>query len=115
MAVYSRSALSASVNGKQVQIAATATLGTTVHTAVAGTSSWDVLTLFATNTSASAVVLTLEWGAAGAANNIVVSIPGQSGNFPIVSNGMIQNGLLITAFAGTTNVVLISGYVNHIV
>lgn len=114
MATYSRTGLSGSTNGKPIQIAATATLGTTVHTAVSSTSTWDVLTLFATNTSASSVQLTIEWGAAGTANNIIVQIPGQAGNFPIVSNGMIQNGLLVTAFAGTTNVINITGYVNTI-
>lgn len=115
MATYSRAALSASTNGKPIQVTATATLGTTIHTAVTGTSSWDVITLFATNVSSSTVVLTLEVGAAGAANNVIVSIPGQSGNFPVLSNQMLQNGLLLTAFAGTGSVINLTGYVNHIV
>jgi hypothetical protein len=114
MATYGRALLSGSTNGRLIQIAATATLGTTIHTAVSGTSNLDVITLFATNTSASVVALTLEIGGTGAANNMVVSIPGQSGDFPILSNQMLQNGLVLTAFAGTTNVINIGGYVNTI-
>ncbi len=39
MATYSKVLLSGSTNGKQIKVAATATPGTTIHTAVTGTTS----------------------------------------------------------------------------
>lgn len=116
MATYSRVLLSGSTNGKAVQIAATATPGTTFHTAVTGTTSFDEVYAWVNNTSASAVNLTIEWGGTGAANQIVttLSIPANSPPIPILTGQVMQNGLVIAAFAGTTNVLNITGYVNRI-
>ena len=41
MATFTKTLLSGSTNGKAILVAATATPGTTIHTAVAGTSSLD--------------------------------------------------------------------------
>lgn len=37
----SKTKLSGATNGKQIKVVATATPGTTIHTAVAGTATWD--------------------------------------------------------------------------
>jgi hypothetical protein len=111
----SKKLLSGSVQGKAVLVAATATTGTTIHTAIAGTSDIDEIWIYAVNTSASAVKLTLEWGTTTAADgNLEQTIPAESGLSLVAPGLLLQNGLLVTAFAGTTNVILLHGYVNRI-
>lgn len=116
MASYSKQLLSGSTNGKGIKVAATATAGTTIHTAVAGTSSIDEIWLYANNTSASAVKLTLEWGEATAPDgNIEISIPAEGAGMVLIAPGiLLQNGLVVKAFAATANVINIFGYVNRI-
>lgn len=108
--------LSGSTNGKAIKIAATATTGDTIHTAVSGTSSWDQVWIYACNTSTSAVKLTIEWGTTTAADgNIEQTILPESGLVLVVPGLILDNSLVVTAFAGTTNVILLSGFVNHLV
>lgn len=117
MATYSRQLLSGSTNGKPIKVAATATPGTTIHTAVSGTSSFDEVYLWVANTSASAVALTLEWGGATDPDDLAcksVSIPANSPPIPIAPGLVLQNSLVIRAFAGAANVLNIEGYVNRI-
>jgi hypothetical protein len=115
MATYSKQFLSESTNGKGILVVQTATAGTTIHTAVAGTSGMDEVWLYAVNSSAATVKLTIEWGEATAPNgNIEVSIIGESGLMLIVPGLLLQNGLMVKAFAGTTNVIVIHGFVNRI-
>lgn len=116
MATYSKQLLSGSTNGKAIKVAATATAGTTIHTAVSGTSSIDEIWLYAHNTSSSAVKLTLEWGEATAPDgNIEINIGAEGTGLVLVAPGIpLQNGLVVKAFAGTANVINIFGYVNRI-
>jgi hypothetical protein len=116
MAIYSKQLLSGSTNGKGIKVAATATAGTTIHTAVSGTSSIDEIWLYANNTSSSAVKLTLEWGEATAPDgNIEITIGAEGTGLILISPGiLLQNGLVVKAFAATANVINIFGYVNRI-
>jgi hypothetical protein len=117
MATFSKQMLSGSTNGRGILVAQTATAGTTIHTAVAGGSSFDEVWLYAHNTSAAAVKLTLEWGGVSSpADHIEITIPAEGNGLVLVAPGiLINNGLLIRAFAATTNVINIFGYVNRIV
>lgn len=117
MATYSKQILSGSTNGRAIKVAATATAGTLIHTAIAGTSSLDEVWLYANNTSASAVKLTLEFGGATAPDDhIEINIGAEGTGMILVTPGLLlQNGLVIRAFAGTANVLNIFGYVNRIV
>ena len=116
MATYSKQLLSGSTNGKAIKVAATATAGTTIHTAVSGTSSIDEVWLYAHNTSASTVKLTLEWGEATAPDgNIEINIGAEGTGLVLVAPGIpLQNSLVVKAFAATANVINIFGYVNRI-
>lgn len=117
MATYSRLLLSGSTNGKPIPVAATATPGTTVHTAVNGTSSFDEVYLWASNVTGSAATLTIEWGGVtDPGNHIVkaVSIPANSPPIPIVTGQVLNNGLVIGAFSGTGSAINLTGYVNRI-
>jgi hypothetical protein len=116
MATYSKLTLSGSTNGKGIKVAATATAGTAIHTAVAGTSSFDEIWLYAHNTSASAVKLTVEWGGTTAPDdNIEITIGAEGTGLILIAPGiLLQNSLVVRAFAATANVINIFGYVNRI-
>lgn len=116
MATYSKQFLSGSTNGKAIKVAATATPGTTIHTAVSGTSSIDEIWLYAHNTSSASVKLTLEWGEATAPDgNIEINIGAEGTGAILITPGfLLQNGLVVKAFASTANVINIFGYVNRI-
>ncbi len=119
MATYSRQLLSGSTNGKVVGVAAVATPGTLLHTALAGTSGFDELYLWASNTSGGAVLLTIEFGGVGDPTDHIVkqlSIPANSPPIPIVTGQVLQNSLVARAFvdAGNASKINISGYVNRI-
>ena len=112
---FTKQLLSGSTKGTSILVAATATLGTTVHTAVSGTSDLDEIYLYAVNSSSSAVKLTIEWGEATAPDgNIEYTVPAEDGLHLIVPGLLLQNSLVVTAFAGTTNVITIHGFVNRI-
>lgn len=118
MATFSRVLLSGSTNGKPVKVVATATAGTTFHTAIAGTTSYDEIYAWVTNTDGSARTLTIEFGGVTDPDNLIVkalSIPANSPPIPILTGQVLQNGLVVAAFASAANVLLITGYVNRIV
>ncbi len=115
MATYSKELLSGSTNGKQIKVAATATAGTLIHTATAGSTDIDEIWLYAVNSDTTARKLTIEWGEATAPDgNIEIVIAPEDGYVLIAPGLPLQNGLVVRAFAATANVILINGYVNRI-
>ena len=116
MATFTKTLLSGSTNGKAIKVVQTATAGTTIHTAVSGTSSIDEIWLYAHNSSAATVKLTLEWGEATAPDgNIEINIGAEGTGLVLVSPGLLlQNALVVKAFAATANVITLTGYVNRI-
>lgn len=115
MATYSKVLLSGSTNGKQIKVAATATAGTTIHTATSGSTNLDEIWLYAVNSSSGGVKLTIEWGQADAPDgNIEVTVPAEDGYMLVAPGLLLQNSLVVKAFAATANVILINGYVNRI-
>ena len=115
MATYSKELLSGSTQGKGILVAATATAGTTIHTAVAGTTDLDEIWLYAVNAHSADIKLTLEWGEATEPNgNIEQTVPAESGLMLLVPGLLLQNGLVVKAFARTANEIVIHGYVNQI-
>lgn len=110
---FTKVILSGSTNGKQIKVAATATPGTTIHTAHA--TSLDEIWLWAVNSSTTAVKITVEWGEATAPDgNIEVTVPGESGYLMVVPGLVLTGSLVVKAFAGTANVLLVNGYCNRI-
>lgn len=106
--------LSASTNGRQVKVAATATAGTTIHTAAAGTTSWDEVWLFATNHHSAAVTLTIEWGGTTSPDDLVKIVLQPLDPTLVIAGAILQNALVVRAFATQANLVVIHGYVNRI-
>jgi len=116
MATFTKRLLSGSTDGKAIKVVQTATAGTTIHTAVSGTSDIDEVWLYAHNSSSAVVKLTLEWGEASAPDgHIEINIGAEGTGLVLIAPGLLlQNSLVIKAFAGTANVVTITGYVNRI-
>ena len=117
MAIAVKRKLSGSTDGKPIKVVQTGTAGTTIHTAVAGTTAgtFDEIWLWAYNGHTTTVVLTIEFGGATVPDqNIVVTLASKSGLVPIVPGLILQNGMVVAAFAGSANLVTISGFVNAI-
>jgi len=115
MAEYSKTKLSGSTDGKQILVAATGTPGTTIHTAVSGSTNYDEVWIYVTNNHTSTVTLTIEWGGTTNPNDLIQQgIPSKTGLYLIVPGLILQNSNVVKAFAGTANVLSISGWVNSI-
>jgi hypothetical protein len=115
MTTLTKRILSGSTNGKAIKVVATATTGTTIHTAVTGTSDMDEIYLYAVNSDTTDRKLTLEWGETTAPDgNIEFTVPAESGLYLIAPGLLLQNSLIVTAFCATANVVTIHGWVNRI-
>lgn len=113
MAGMSKVFLSADTNGDGVLIAAIATPGTLIHTSIAGTTQFDEVYLYAHNTSTAAVLLTIEVGGTTTVNQIRKTIPAQDGAILVIPGFLMNNANTINAFAATTNVINIHGWVNR--
>lgn len=104
--------LSGSTNGRPIKVAATATAGTTIHTAHA--TALDEVTLYATNTDTVDRTLTLEHGGTTSPDDLLkFVIP--AGETILVAPGLVLTGsVVLRAFAQTANVINLVGYVNRI-
>lgn len=115
MASFSKLPLSGSTNGRLIKIVPTATLGTLIHTAVAGSSDFDEIWLWAVNSDTVARKLTLEFGGIASPDDLIeLTVPAESGLMLVIPGILLQNGLLLHAFAAAANVVMVGGYVNRI-
>ena len=114
MATFSKVKLSGSTDGKAIKVVQTATAGTTIHTAHA--TALDEIWLYAHNSSAATVKLTLEFGGVAAPDDhIEINLSAEGAGLVLVSPGLLlTNSLVIKAFAGTANVITLTGYVNRI-
>jgi hypothetical protein len=82
---------------------------------VSGSTNWDEVWIYANNTSATAAKLTLEWGTTTAIDgNIELTISAESGLVLVIPGLILQNSLLVKAFAATADVILLTGYVHNI-
>ena len=113
MATFTKELLSGSTNGEAISVADTST---TIHTATSTSGELDEVWIYAHNTHTAAVELTIEWDGTTGVNVIKQTIPNDAG-LVLVVPGLIIGGaasLDITALAGTTSVIGITGYVNRI-
>ena len=104
--------------GLAVKVAATATAGTAIHTASDTATTIDEIWLYAVNTSASSVKLTIEWGEVTAPDgNIEVTVQPEAGLVTIIPGLLLQGNAsakVVRAFAATPDVICIHGFVNRI-
>lgn len=115
MATYDTIIPSGSTNGRQVKIAATATPGTLIHTAVNSATQMDEVWIWVTNNHTVAVNLTIEWGGATSPDDLIqLSVPSKAGHYLVVAGVRINNNLAIRAFASVANVLCVQANVNRI-
>lgn len=113
MATYAKQFLSGSTNGRGIKVAATATPGTTVHTAHA--TSTDEIWIWANNSDSSDRLLTIEFGGTTSPDDVIQqTIPLKSGMNLVVAGLVLTNSLVVKAFAAAANVITVNGYVNRI-
>ncbi len=113
MATYSRVKLSGSTDGRMIKVAATSTPGTTLHTAHA--TAQDEVHLWAVNSDTSERKLTIEFGGTSSPDDTIeITIPPESGLIPVCPGLTLTNSLVVKAFCGTTNVVMVGGFINRI-
>jgi hypothetical protein len=119
VSTFTKKKLSGSTDGKAVKVGGPATgNAVTVHTAVSGTTvgTFDEIWLYANNTSANSVKLTIEWGTTTAADgNIELTVLPEAGLVTVIPGLILQNGMVVKAFAATADVILLTGFVNAIV
>ena len=107
MATAVKRKLSGSTDGMPIKVVATATAGTTIHTCPAGTTdgSYDEIWLYAYNGDTVARTLTIEYGGATVPDqNIIISLAPKAGLSLIVPGLLLQNALVVKAFASAANV-----------
>jgi hypothetical protein len=112
-ATYTKEALSGSTHGRGILLATSASPGTTIHTAVAGTTSAseDVITLYAYNSNVGAETLVIQWGGTTSPDDdIKLSIPAQAGLVLVTADLILRNALVIKGYSTTANKVTIHGY-----
>ena len=115
MAVYSKKIFSGSTDGKGIKVETNATPGTVVHQAVAGTTDFDELWIYAYNAHTSSIKLTLEFGGTSDPDNTTVqTVAAQSGLYLVVPGFVVQNGAVVRAFTDTVDKVVLYGFVNSI-
>ena len=114
MATFTKTKLSGSTNGRGIAVAATATLGTTIHAAHA--TALDEIWLYANNIHSSAVTLTVEFGGVTTTSDLIQqSIAVTPSGLVLVCAGLLVTGsVVVTAFAGTANKIELFGFVNRI-
>jgi hypothetical protein len=118
MTTFTKVKLSESTDGRAIRIANTATAGTLIHTGSSTASTYDEIWVYAQNTSASAVKLTIEWGGVTDPDDLIELTVQPEAGLVTVAPGLLIKGnatpLEVRAFAATANVITIHGFVNQI-
>jgi len=92
---------SGSTDGNLISVTATATPGTTLHTAITGTNHIDEVYVYVCNIHTDEMPITLEIDGVAAANRIIYTVPYNDGMHMVLPGIRMQNGGTIAAFAGT--------------
>jgi len=119
MATYDKRILSGSTDGRPILVAATSIgSGTTIHTASTTSTTEDEIWLWAMNSSASNVKLTIGWGGTTDPNDLIELTVLPEAGLVTVAPGLILQGnatpLVVRAAAGTASVITLHGFVNRI-
>lgn len=119
MAEFSKQRLSGSTGGRPILVAATATPGTLIHATGTSATIIDEVWLYASNTDTTDRKLTIEFGDTSAPGDLIeLTIKAESGlvllvpGLPLSGTGAAARN--VRAFAATTNLINIVGYVNRI-
>ena len=115
---FTKKILSGSTDGKAIKVVQTATAGTTIHTGSATATTIDEVWIYAVNSSASSVKLTIEWGGVSSPDDLIeLTVQPEAGLVTVIPGLLIVGNatpLVVKAFAATANVICIHGFVNQI-
>jgi hypothetical protein len=104
--------------GLAIKVAATSGTGTAIHTASTTSTTIDEIWLYAVNSSAASVKLTIQWGeTTDPDGQIEVTVLPEAGLVTVIPGLLLQGNAtarVVRAFAGTANVIMIHGFVNRI-
>jgi len=104
--------------GLAIKVAATSGTGTAIHTASTTTTTIDEVWLYAVNSSASSVKLTIQFGETTAPDgNIEVTVQPEAGLVTVIPGLPLQGNAtakVVRAFAATADVIMVHGFVNRI-
>ena len=119
MATFTKVKLSASTDGLGILVDDDATAGKLIHTGSSTATTYDEVWLYAMNTHSADVKLTLEWGGTTSPNDLIEQTITTEAGLTLIAPGLLIKGnagaaLVDKAFAATTNVITIHGYVNQI-
>ena len=116
MPTIKKQELSGGADGIGVKVAATASAGTTIHTAdsTTGANLYDEIWLYASNTHTAQVTLTIQFGGTTAVDNDMKYTLQPDETLLVCPGLILQNSLVVKAYATTANVVSIHGFVNRI-
>ena len=110
--------LSGSTHGRGVEVAATATAGTLIHTATSGATDGlgDEVFLYAMNNATQVRQLVIEWGGTTSTDDLITTdIPPKAGLYLVVPGLWIRNSLVVRGFTpAAANEISIFGYVNRV-
>jgi len=122
MATFSKEILSGSTDGKLIIVGAGSPGGgsTIIHTASSTATTIDEVWVYANNCHSADIKLSIQWGAysSNETNLMEMTIPTEGG-LTLVIPGLVMKGnastaLFCAAFAATTSMINLSGYVNRI-
>jgi len=118
--VYSKQILSGSTNGRMVEVNASASPGTTIHTVQAtATTSREEVWMYVVNSATATTAtgthqITVELGGTGTADHLVYSVPAQNGLHLLVPGvTFTATTSIIRAFGTATGIHHIAGWVNR--
>lgn len=117
MATAVKRKLSGSTDGRGVKVVATASAGTTIHTAVSGTTAgtFDEIWLFGYNGDSGSVTLTIQFGGTSTPDDdMIITLGSKTGLQLLVPGLILQNATIVKAYASVANVIILSGFVNAI-
>lgn len=112
MATITKLKPSGSTNGRPIKIAATATAGTTFHTAHA--TSLDEVTMYLSNTDSVERAVTVEFGGVTSPDDHLKFLVPPGETILAVPGIPVTGSVVVAAFAAAANVITMSGYVNRI-
>ena len=115
MATFTKNLLSQSASGESILIELSASPGRLLHTAVPTATGADEIWLYASNSSESDCILTLNWGTSGTRDTLArIVIQAYAGPILIIPGLVLNSSASIYAYASTLSAVNMVGYVNRI-
>ncbi len=116
MATRTKRFFSESTNGQGIEVTASSSPGTLIHTAVSGTTSFDEIWLYVNNVadpSSGDGFLVIEWGAASP-SAVDLRMPGEAGLILVIPGLVLNNSGTIRVYEALPPALRIFGYVNRI-